>query len=177
MEAVYDQIKKRIAKQFGNAAHVTEIQNRQIYLNHELLSQSGISRKDILTAIRHEILANPGIADVFDSDALSEARINAYQRELFSNDLHAKRSGDLQIVMAPGWINKADYGTSHGSAYNYDTQVPLLLYGWGIQSGETTRRTYISDIAPTISSLLNILAPSGSIGNVVTEALKSGKSK
>jgi predicted AlkP superfamily pyrophosphatase or phosphodiesterase len=177
MEGVYDQVKKRIAKQFGDAAYITAIQNRQIYLNNELLVQRGVSRADILTAIRHEILLIPGITDVIDSEKLSEARLNTYQRELFLNDLHTKRSGDMQIIISPGWINKADFGTSHGSGYNYDTQVPLLLYGWGIQRGETTRRTYISDIAPTISSLLNILAPSGSIGNVVTEALKTGKNK
>jgi predicted AlkP superfamily pyrophosphatase or phosphodiesterase len=177
MDAVYDQIKERIAKQFGGLPYVTAIQNRQIYLNHELLAQSVVSRKDILTAIRQEILAIPGITDVYDSEAMFEARLNSFQRELFMNDLHTKRSGDLQIIMSPGFINKANFGTSHGSYYNYDRQVPFLLYGWGIQKGETTRKTYIADIAPTISTLLNILAPSGSTGNVVSEALKSGNRK
>jgi phosphopentomutase len=50
--------------------------------------------------------------------------------------------------------------------------VPFLLYGWGVNKGETLRRTTIADIAPTISALLHILPPSGNVGNPVEEALK-----
>ncbi|HKV76500.1 MAG TPA: alkaline phosphatase family protein [Candidatus Sulfotelmatobacter sp.] len=62
-------------------------------------------------------------------------------------------------------------GTDHTSPYNYDTHVPLALYGLPFQAG--TYRTNIEtiDLAPTLASLLGINAPTHSVGRVLTEAL------
>ena len=104
---------------------------------------------------------------------MGKAPLNTYQLELFKNNINAKRSGDLQVLLQPGWFaSTMSTGTDHGTPYNYDTHVPFLLYGWGINKGETLRRTSIADIAPTISALLHILPPSGNVGNPVQEALK-----
>ena len=72
-----------------------------------------------------------------------------------------------------GYIAKRTYGTTHGSAFIYDTHVPLLLYGNGIQKGQTFKRTKISDIAPTICALLEVSTPTGVTGNPIGEALLS----
>lgn len=62
-------------------------------------------------------------------------------------------------------------GTDHASPYNYDTHVPLALYGFPFQPG--TYRTAVEpiDLAPTLASLLGINAPTHSVGRVLTEAL------
>jgi hypothetical protein len=44
--------------------------------------------------------------------------------------------------------------------------------GWGIRQGRTVRETYMTDIAPTLSALLRIQMPSGSIGQVIGEVVK-----
>jgi predicted AlkP superfamily phosphohydrolase/phosphomutase len=44
--------------------------------------------------------------------------------------------------------------------------------GWGIKQGRLLRDVNMTDIAPTISSLLRIQMPSGNVGNTVSEALK-----
>jgi bisphosphoglycerate-independent phosphoglycerate mutase (AlkP superfamily) len=49
----------------------------------------------------------------------------------------------------------------------------LLLYGNGIQKGQTFKRTKISDIAPTICALLEVSNPTGVTGNPIGEALLS----
>lgn len=77
------------------------------------------------------------------------------------------------IIFQPGWITKTSFGTTHGSPYHYDTHVPFILFGWGVRPGETYRRTYISDITPTLAAILQILPPGGNIGNVIEEALTS----
>jgi len=50
-------------------------------------------------------------------------------------------------------------GTTHGSAYNYDTHVPLLFFGYGIKKGESFDRATITQIAPTLCELLRINQP------------------
>jgi len=48
----------------------------------------------------------------------------------------------------------------------------LLWYGNGIKKGQINSVNYMTDIAPTISTLLDIQMPSGSIGNPILGVLK-----
>ena len=63
-------------------------------------------------------------------------------------------------------------GTDHASPYNYDTHVPLAFYGVAFRPGVYATHAEPVDLAPTLSSILGINAPSSSIGRVLTEALQ-----
>ena len=43
--------------------------------------------------------------------------------------------------------------------------------GWGINNGESNKDYNMTDIAPTLSALLHIQFPSGTIGNPITEVI------
>jgi hypothetical protein len=47
--------------------------------------------------------------------------------------------------------------------------VPALFYGYGIKKGSSVVYHPITDIAPTISALLNIKFPNGSTGQPIAE--------
>jgi predicted AlkP superfamily pyrophosphatase or phosphodiesterase len=166
-------ISKALESNFGKSELlIRSSENNQLYLNHALLREKRITVAAVTEVVREAILPIPGIADVLNLTDMGKAPLNTYQLELYKNNINAKRSGDIQIITQPGWFYGSATGTSHGTPYNYDTQVPFVIFGWGINKGETLRRTSVSDIAPTVSSLLHILPPSGNIGNPVEEALK-----
>ena len=85
---------------------------------------------------------------------------------------HQKRSGDVCFVLDIATISYSRTGSTHGSGFNYDTHVPLLFYGNGIQKGETLQPTVITDIAPTIAALLQISFPNATTGNPIQSVLK-----
>jgi arylsulfatase A-like enzyme len=62
-------------------------------------------------------------------------------------------------------------GTDHASPYNYDTHVPLALYGLPFQRGTYREHAEPVDLAATLASLLGINAPTHCIGRVLTEAI------
>lgn len=157
---------------FGKGDYIRANDNYQLYLNKATLKTKKIEVENVYEVVREALLPIPGIADVINLKDLGESHLNSFQLELYKNGTNAKRSGDIQIVLQPGWFAGRSTGTTHGSPYNYDTHVPLLFYGWGIPKGETLRRTSIADIAPTVAALLHILAPSGTVGNPIAEALK-----
>jgi predicted AlkP superfamily pyrophosphatase or phosphodiesterase len=158
---------------FGEGKYISAFENYQLYLNDSLLTSKKVSVEDAYKVVRTALLPMDGIADVINLRDIGHAPLNTYQLELYKNNINTKRSGDLQIITQPGWFAQSyATGTDHGTPYNYDTHVPFLLYGWGVNKGETLRRTTIADIAPTISALLHILPPSGNVGNPVAEALK-----
>ena len=83
------------------------------------------------------------------------------------------RSGDIVVVTEPGWVvGNQGTGTSHGTAYTYDTHVPMIFYGFGVKNGTSANYYAITDIAPPISTVLKIKFPSGSTGQPITELLK-----
>ena len=83
------------------------------------------------------------------------------------------RSGDLEIVLEPYWIRGAT-GTTHGTPYNYDAAIPLILMGPGVVPGRYAAAVALNDAAPTLSTILNIPMPSASAGRVLIEALQPG---
>ena len=87
------------------------------------------------------------------------------------NGIHEHRSGDIIVVMEPGWMVGSTVGTSHGSPYSYDTHVPLLWMGTGVPQGSTSAPVAIIDIAPTVAIIANIQYPNGCTGSPIVPLL------
>jgi hypothetical protein len=115
----------------------------------------------------------PGIARVFALEDLNEIPLNGTIRKMLNNGYYPRRSGEIQVILQPGYIDAySTTGTTHGLWNPYDAHIPLLWYGWGIKQGKTNRETYMTDIAATIAAMLHIQMPSGSVGNVIQEVMK-----
>jgi predicted AlkP superfamily pyrophosphatase or phosphodiesterase len=164
-----------ISKKYGKNEWVSYIINEQIYLNRSLIYNKNLD----LDKIQHEVatftLNLNGISNAF---AAVDMQRNNYTEGLAASlkrGYNPKRSGDVLMIFEPGWIKiwSTPQGADHGSGYAYDTHVPLLWYGWGINKGESVKHQNITDIAPTISMLLNINIPNGSIGSPILEVIKS----
>jgi predicted AlkP superfamily pyrophosphatase or phosphodiesterase len=90
-----------------------------------------------------------------------------------THGFHPKVSGDLVVVAAPGFYpGIGGANTSHGSPWAYDVNVPILIAGPGIRSGVWVDAVTPAAIAPTLSLLLGIAAPSGSDGTMLEPALR-----
>ena len=132
-----------------------------------------------MQAVLQAILSVPGVANVYRAEELQNRRATQSAiRTAEANSYFEGRSGDLFIVPKPYWLvtggpaNQArNYGTGHGTPYNYDQHVPVLLMGWGIEHGEFFQRITPADIAPTLASLCGITLATRD-GRVLAEALK-----
>lgn len=156
-------------EQFGQNNWIKQFVNQQVYLNHHAMDSAGLSTQQLIQPLREWCLRQPGIGWVFSTEELGSAAIPTVYREMFVNGFFPKRSGDMQIIFEPNWFEQGYSATTHGTNYAYDTQVPLLWYGWKISHGKTWRRTEITDIAPTIAAMLRIPQPNGCIGKVIEE--------
>jgi hypothetical protein len=91
---------------------------------------------------------------------------------MYIRGYHQQRGGDVAFTFEPGWLASGnDYGTSHGSAYPYDTHVPIIFFGSNVRHGQSWDYRTVTDIAPTISAILYITMPSGATGNILGEVM------
>ncbi len=173
MEGLYTDLNKSLKEKFGVDELVVEISNYQVYLNQQLINTSKLNKKEILQWTIDYSSHYPGVERAFESAALSSTTLNATIKEMIANGYYASRSGDIQLMFQPQWIEgfKAA-GTTHGVWNPYDAHIPLLWYGWNIKPGKSYRQIYMTDIAPTIAAMLHIQMPSGNVGHVIEEITK-----
>jgi hypothetical protein len=117
------------------------------------------------------LMAQDGVANAYSQHLLRQGRYDEEgTKGMVIRGYHPKRSGDVVLVLEPGWYGGSRVqGTTHGSAYTYDTHVPIIFYGHGIKKGSSVKYHRVTDIAPTLSILLNIKFPNGCTGQPVEE--------
>lgn len=164
---VVEDLNKLLKEKFGKGNIVLSAYNYQVSLNHTLMDTAKLDRSAIVEAVIGFVKNIKGVDRVFEIDKLMLQPMNADVKNKLANGWHPKRSGDIQIVFAPGWIDGGKTGTTHGLWNPYDSHIPLLFYGWGIKPGKTYQEVYMTDIAATLAALLHIQMPSGSVGKPI----------
>lgn len=166
-----EQFGEFLNKKYGNDKLVKNISNNQIFLDHDLLKELNLELIDVEEAIVSELINYEGIAEVYTANNMKSQNYTKGIAQLLQKGYNHKRSGDVMIVFKHGVIGYSRTGSTHGSGFIYDTHVPLLFFGKGINKGETTKRTEITDIAPTISALLGIAFPNGATGEPISDVI------
>tara|TARA_R110002073_G_scaffold233329_1_gene394506 strand:+ start:7020 stop:8672 length:1653 start_codon:yes stop_codon:yes gene_type:complete len=161
-----------LKEKYNNDELVESVSNNQVFLNREKIKQLGLDLHKVQDAIVNEIINYRNIDKAYTAYAMSNTSYSSGIEKLLQNGFSQKRSGDVIYVYDPATISYSLTGSTHGSGMSYDTHVPLLFYGNGINKGSTVERTDIVDIAPTISSLLGISFPNGNIGLPIKSALE-----
>ncbi|WP_405377371.1 alkaline phosphatase PafA [Nonlabens sp. Asnod3-A02] len=167
-----DNLNTAIQSKYGVNDLISNISNDQIFFDKANLIKNNINPIDLENFIAMTIVDYKHIDKVFTRNALVSGTMQDGTGKLIQNGFHHKRSGDVIYVLEPAVISYSKTGSTHGSSQSYDTHVPLLFYGNGINKGSSSMRTEIIDIAPTISSLLKIGFPNGATGNPISDVLK-----
>lgn len=157
---------------FGTTDIVKNFSNYQYFLDHKIIKNIDMDLEDAQELIAKELLTYDGVDQVFTGHQMWNNHYTSGIPYILQNGYNQKRSGDILIVLKPGVIDYSKTGSTHGSPQIYDTHVPLLFYGKGIQKGSTVERTEIPDIAPTISALLGISFPNGATGKPIAKVLE-----
>lgn len=155
---------------------VPRFANDQVYFNDAKIKELGVDRDSLKAFITTWLENLESTAIVVDLENIDKKPIPEPVRSMIANGYYKERCGVLQVINKPGWYTVyGDYGTTHGSWNPYDTHIPLLWYGWGINKGETYKTVHMTDIAPTVSALLHIQMPNASVGKTIEEVIKKDK--
>lgn len=157
-----------------NIAPVIAFQNLQFYFNKSMIKERKLSESEIMEAARMYFEKKEFVKAVYTKEEILQSGQDKHVLSYLKNGYYQRRCGDLTLVLNSGWIesNGRLTGTTHGSTYVYDTHVPLIFFGWNIKAGTDDTPVFITDIAPTLASFLNISPPSGNVGQVIKRLLK-----
>ena len=119
-------------------------------------------------------LTFPGVARAFSRVQLlrgATSITDPIERRVL-HGFYPARSGDVVIIAEPFKYLGDAITATHGSAYSYDTHVPTIIMGPGVNAGRYLEPATPADIAPTLSALLRITPPTNATGRVLIEAIK-----
>lgn len=170
-------LRAKVTAKYGADIILNET-NLNIYLNYERLDSLKLNKKEVARFVADEIQEWENVKQVFTAERLQHAPSDGEWMDMVRKGFHWKESGDVIFILEPGFLDKhtdtekSRKGTSHGSAFSYDTHVPLLWYGKNIPAQEVFRSIDITDIAATLVHLLYLQQPSALTGKPIIEILK-----
>ena len=133
--------------------------NRTFLSEHDLALDRGIEVLDqILTD--QKIVKAAWSAEEISTGTSEEAR-------LYRNSYAAGMSGDLLLQTHEDCVITRESGTTHGSPYDYDRDIPLIFMGAGIVRGLDESTAHSVDIAPTLAQWLKLDTPENLEGKVL----------
>jgi len=156
--------------------------NDQLYLNHDMMTDKKTDSAEAERIAGEAIMRvhakagslTPPIARYFTRTEIVEGRMppGAVSQRIM-NGFNPSRSGDLWLIPKAFsfFSGEGSQATTHGGVYNYDTHVPIILFGPGVRPGRYYTECSPSDIAPTMAAMLGIEPPSNRVGRVLSEAL------
>jgi hypothetical protein len=165
-------IQQGLQNRFGEGKWVLSTAGSSPYLNYELISTMKLDPVEVRRVAAEVAAALPHVVRVYTRDQLLRGDVaNDRLGSRVLRGFNAQRSGDLEILLEPYWMRQAQ-GTTHGTPYNYDAHIPLILMGRRIKPGEYFDHVALNDLAPTLATLVNVEIPSGSSGRVLTEVIQ-----
>lgn len=157
---------------YGQGSWITAYHEKQIYLNRKLIEDSNLKLEDFEQKVADFMLEFSGVANSITAHTLQTATFANGIMIKFQNSFNQRRSGDVIINLEPGWVERNGSVSSGNSAYDYDTHVPLIWYGWKVKRKSILSPVNMNDIAPTLSTLLGVTWPNGSMGSPIKEIVE-----
>ncbi len=172
---INDHIKDIAKDKFGEKKLIEYVQNNNIFLSEKHLKKEKLNRAFVAQTIADELVKHKKVYKTVTSRTLETTYFTEGLLALVQKGFNQKYSGDIVFIYTPsilsdGYDKKG--GTTHGSPYSYDTHIPMLFYGAGINKGGSHEYNPVTNIAPTICALLEIEFTNGNSGNVVSEIIK-----
>ena len=170
---VKQQLNNFLNETFKSKNLVRTLTNYQVHLNYDEIKNLKVNEIELSNTIVTFLKSQNGIAFVANLNDLDKTTLPKNIKERIINGYNYKRSGAITYILEPQWyggkLNSG--GTTHGTWAPYDSHIPFVLMGWNIKPGKNYNPVYMTDIAPTIATLLKIEEPNGNIGKPVVEVL------
>lgn len=170
-KAIKEGIEKALKEKFKVDKMVLATEDPHIFLDRKKIAEKKLDPEQVERVAGEAAAALEGVGGYFTRSQLLRGQVpdtdlgRAMLRTYF-----VPRGGDVVLWMLPfhfwGKYAERDTGTTHGTFYRYDADVPLMISGTGVKPGRYGTRAVV-DLAPTLSYLLGVATPAGAEGHVI----------
>jgi predicted AlkP superfamily pyrophosphatase or phosphodiesterase len=166
---VRDTLQRALSEKYGAGDWIIGSAEHSVYLNPALLREKGLEAAEVRNTAAAAARGISNVMRVYTHEQLTSGAAQAdYISRRVMNSFFAPRAADLYILLESHWLF-GSLGASHGTAFSYDSHIPLIFMGAGLRPGNYFDPVALNDVAPTLCALLELETPSGSTGRVLAE--------
>jgi predicted AlkP superfamily pyrophosphatase or phosphodiesterase len=160
-------------KQLGINEVVRFFYRPYIYLDGEKITAAKQDHTKVEQTIANVLTDFAGIELAVSTKSLATQKGNPLLEQVRRNQ-HVSRSGDIYVIQEPYWFlfDEGPIPSMHGSPWRYDTHVPIIFAGPGIDAQTVHRLVHPVDVAPTIGAFLGMSPPASAQGSPLKEVLR-----
>lgn len=168
-------VQSALEAKYGKGEWVLALEDPSIYLNRKLIEERKLDPEQVERTAGDAAMTVPGFISYFTrTQLLHQGLPPTVGARAVARSFFPPRAGDVLLVQAPfsfwGKYGEKEVGSTHGSFYRYDTDVPLFFLGAPFASGYFGEAEQV-DIAATLARLLNVNQPAACEGQPITEIL------
>jgi len=166
------ELDKELTAKATGAHFVAAIEETDLYLDQKAIADKKLDLATVRRAAAASLAKNPWVELAVSRDDLwgpdpSPGYLPALRAGFF-----AERSGDVLFITRPFTVLEVEpAGTSHGTPYAYDNEVPAIFWGKGVKSGTFAGPIRVVDIASTTAALMELGEPAQSEGSARDAAI------
>ena len=162
--AIFWGIYKHFSWPFGDPRDWVSLDGGHLVVNREKARAAGVDPSDVIGALEAALESLDYVVEAWRADELLDAKSEAGR--LMAKSYVPGRTGDLLLQLAEDCLID-ELGTTHGSLYAYDRDVPLVIAGPGVMSGVDSQPAETVDIGPTLADLLGVTPPPALDGEIL----------
>jgi len=164
---------EELRKQFGGDV-TASLEELDVYLTGKTLEGGKVDGAAVRRAAAAWLAKHPAVVAAAARDDLFTAPDVAGHLAPLRKGYFPERSGDVLFMVKPFHLLYTDTeGTSHGTPYAYDSQVPVVFAGKGIKPGVYLEELDPVDVAPTLAALMEMGMPAAAEGKPRAEVLSA----
>lgn len=178
VKAFRDRLFEEFQKKYEDAKKLFLFRGQEnIHFDHDELARRRIPAGNLYAFVKTLASTETWIVRVYDRDELRSGKKLDAAGERVRHSFHSEKGADLYII-PKRWLltsGASRRGTNHGTPYDYDSHVPLIILWPGFREtpAAVDRPARTVDLAPTLAELLGIRAPQGLDGAVLEEFRKN----
>jgi len=158
---------------YGQEKWISGYYGKNIFLNKEKIEEKKLNFKSIQQTVADFMLDFEGIQSAYtSSQVLTMGGNENSEMARIRNSTNKNCIGDIIITLLPGWVEVDSKRNPVGESNAIFSNAPLYFYGWKIKPQNISTSYKMTDIAPTVSYLMNLPMPNASIGEPINELTK-----
>jgi predicted AlkP superfamily pyrophosphatase or phosphodiesterase len=150
---------------FGHPSTLIKFGGSGFSFSRSYIHENGLNIADVIATMDDALSAIDVVKDVWTQNEIRDGRSEVAR--LLRNALSRDKSPDLLLQFHKDCVITLGEGTTHGSVYDYDRDIPMIFYGKGIRSGHIKGKANSVDIAPSLAAHIGIATPPNLNGRVL----------
>jgi predicted AlkP superfamily pyrophosphatase or phosphodiesterase len=172
--AIRSAAESALTRAFGPGPWIEDEDETYLFLNRDTLKKRNVPESKAEEVAAEAAAAQADVAAAFTrTQFLTGSLPNSPLAHKAANSFNSKRSGDVFLVFMPYAVpSSTATGTTHGTPWNYDAQVPLIFWGSAFKPGFYPNACQPIDLVATLAAVLGLTQPSGAQGTPLVMSLK-----